>query len=143
MNVFMGWSRKYKPKEHMQRKLLFTYLILAALFTFYATIQEIQPALFFIDIMAPNSGDTYSVTLTLLLTFLLFLAPIVLIQLVMKTLRKKPDKVVGPNRTGVFVTRQKRLQSALLGIPVFINSKKVGIVENGETAFFDVPSGEL
>jgi hypothetical protein len=125
----------------MQRTLILIYIIGAAVFSFYASTTGIQPALFFIDFLAPNAGDEYSLTFVLLITFLIFLIPLLVIQLLARLSRSKSEEVVGPERTGVFVTRTKAFQSAFLGTPIFINSNKVGMVDNGKTTFFDVPFG--
>tara|TARA_B100000809_G_C15086712_1_gene511734 strand:+ start:1243 stop:1623 length:381 start_codon:yes stop_codon:yes gene_type:complete len=76
-------------------------------------------------------------------TYLTFLLPLILLLFLIKIFRIKPTETIGPERTGVFVTRQKSFQSALVGIPVFINSKKVGVIDNGKTVFFDVPLGDF
>jgi hypothetical protein len=102
---------------------------------------ELQPALFFIDLQAPNVGDTYDVKLTLTLTFLLFLLPLLLLQIIVKLSRRQSIQNIGPERTGVFVSRQKAMQSRLLGVPIFINSEEVGVIDNGRTNFYDVPQG--
>lgn len=124
----------------MQRKLILIYVIVTAAFAIYASIAQIQPALYLIDFMAPNHGDKYSLTFVLLITWLIFLLPLIIIQLVSKLIRNKAPEVIEADRTGIFITREKAFQSAAIGIPVYINSKKVGIVDNGKTKFFDISS---
>ncbi len=127
----------------MQRILIIIYVIVTALIALFTTILEIQPALFFIEFTAPNPGDKYSVTFVLLVTWLIFLLPLMVVLLISKVFRTKPTEVITLDRTGVFVTRQKTFQSAMVGIPIFIDAKKVGVVDNGKTNFFDVPVGNF
>lgn len=125
----------------MQKTITLIYVIITATFAVYTTILESQPALFLIDLMAPRAGDKYSATLVILLVWFMFLLPLAIILIIAKKLRAKPMEVISPDRTGVYVTREKAFQSAVVGIPVFINYEKVGIVDNGKTQFFDVPVG--
>ena len=127
----------------MSRPVILIYVIITGAIAVCSAILEIQPALFFIDLMAPNPGDRYSVTGALVLTWFIFLAPLAVLLLITKTIRSKANEEITPDRTGVFVTRQKSFQSALIGIPIYINSKKVGVVDNGKTKFFDVPIGDF
>ena len=64
-----------------------------------------------------------------------------ILMLLMKLFRVKAEETIGPDRTGIYVRREKTLQSGLLGIPIYINAKKVGIVKNEKTKFLDVPLG--
>jgi hypothetical protein len=125
----------------MQKTISLIYIIAAAAFSIYAGVMQTQPAIFFIDLIAPNAGDEYSLKLVWLVTFLIFLIPLIIFQLISRLLRIKPDEIIGEERTGVYVTRTKALQSGLLGIPIYINSNKVGMVDNGKTKFIDVPFG--
>lgn len=127
----------------MQRILTILYVILTGAFAVYTNILQIQPALFFIELSAPNPGDKYSLTFVFIIVWLILLLPLMAFLLILRAMRSKPQEIIGPERTGVFVTRQKSFQSAVVGIPVYINSKKVGIVDNGKTKFFDVPLGDF
>jgi hypothetical protein len=127
----------------MHRNIVLIYVIATAAIAVFTTIQEIQPAIFLIDFLAPQPGDKYSLTFVFLVTWLILLLPLLIILLVQKVMRKKSTEVIGSERTGVFVTRQKALQSAVIGIPIYIDSKKVGVVDKGKTKFFDVPIGSF
>ena len=127
----------------MPRPLILIYVIVTATIALCTTVLEIQPALFFIDLMAPNPGDRYSVPLVMLIICLTLLLPLMVLMLITKAIRMKSTENIGSDRTGIFVTRQKSFQSALVGIPIYLNSKKVGIVDNGKTKFFDVPLGDF
>ena len=116
---------------------IYIYVIFTALVAIISTILEVQPALFIIDIFAPNEGDEYNLLLVFLLTWLVFLLPVVIYLYIAVLIRKKDDEIVAPDRTGIFVTRVKAFQSALVGIPFYINDQKSGIIDNGRTKFFD------
>lgn len=119
------------------------YTVMAISLAVYTTIQQIPPSLFFIDLMAPNPGDKFSVTLVILLVFFIFLIPIFLVLFIQRLMRGNTHETIDTVRTGVFVKRQSALQSAIIGVPVFINGQKAGVVDNGKTKFFDVPAGSF
>ena len=127
----------------MQRIITLIYVIITASIAVFCTIFEIQPALFIIDIFAPNVGDSYSVNLVVLLLWLILLSPLLIFLSISKLMRKKEDKNISSERTGIFVTRKKAFQSAMVGIPIYINDKKAGIIDNGKTKFFDTPIGTV
>ncbi len=127
----------------MQLPITIIYVILAAIVAVYTTVNEIQPALSIIELMAPNPGDKYSGSLAFILTWFVLFLPLLIVLLLLKFFRSKPDEFVDAERTGVFVTREKAFQSAIVPFPVYINSKKVGTVDNGKTSFFDLPEGEF
>ena len=121
----------------MQRKLTILYIFVTGIIAGVMMALETQPALFFIELMAPNPGDSYSIMLVLFPTWFLLMLPLLSFLFLKKTLRKDSQEAVGAERTGVFVTRQKSIQSALIGLPVYINGEKLGVVDNGKTIFFD------
>jgi hypothetical protein len=124
----------------MQR-FIYIYVIFTCLVAIVSTVFETQPALFIIDIFAPNVGDKYFVALVLLLTWLLLILPLVIYLLIAKLARKKDNEIIAPDRTGIFVTRLKAFQSSLVGISFYMNDKKVGVIDNGRTKFFDATAG--
>jgi len=125
------------------KRFIFIYLIFTGLVAIISTIFEAQPALFIIDLFAPHEGDKYLVVLVLFLTWLVLLMPLVVFLSIAMLIRKKDDENISPDRTGIFVTRVKAFQSALVGIPFFINDQKVGIIDNGRTKFFDATTDLL
>ncbi len=126
----------------MQRTVILLYFVMSSVAAVTITLQEAQPALFFINLIAPHPGEAYSLTFVILAVLLLFLTPLVLFLQAIKMFRKNPSEVIGPERTGVFVTRKKALQSAMVSVPIFINNKKVASVDNGKTVFIELPRGE-
>ncbi|NVO03377.1 MAG: hypothetical protein HXX09_11820 [Bacteroidetes bacterium] len=125
----------------MHRTFVIIYSIITAAIALTTTIFEIQPALFLINVFAPHEGDKYSIALVVLPIWIALLSPLFLYLIITKLLRQNNDEHLSNNRTGILVKRKKAFQSAMVGIPVFINDKKAGIVDNGRTKFFDVPTG--
>src|SRR5690348_10200333 len=117
----------------MQKIIILIYAIGTAAVSLITSITQDQPALFFINLFAPDEGDTYNIKLVWLLTWLCLLAPGILILLVMKMFRKEGPAAHLPGTTGVLVSRTKQLQSAFVGIPIFINGAKAGVVYSGKT----------
>jgi hypothetical protein len=127
----------------MQRIIVLIYAIVTGIIAITCTILETQPALFIIDIFAPHDGDRYSATLVMLLVWIILLSPLIVFFVIARLIRNKVDENIELDRTGVLITRKKSFQSALVGLPIYINDKKAGIVDNGGTKFFDVPMGMI
>ncbi len=125
----------------MKQKLINIYVLISAVVAITTTLLEVQPALYFIEFLAPNPGDKYNMVFVLLVTCLLFLLPLVVFLTFTRLFRKTPETIVSTDKTGFFVTRQKSFTSAMVGIPVYINSEKVGVVDNGKTMFFEASIG--
>jgi hypothetical protein len=124
----------------MKQKFINIYLLVGGAVAISTTLLQIQPAIFFIDFLAPNPGDKYSFLLVSLITFLIFLIPLLVFLVLTRSFRKTSTEIIRTERTGFFVKRQKSFRSALVGIPVYIDSKKSGTVDNGKTMFFDIPA---
>lgn len=125
----------------MKQKFINIYVLLCAVISIIIAVFNVQPARFFIDFFAPNIGDVFSLTLVLLLTFLIFFMPLLIFLVLSYLLRTAPDETIPVGKTGIIVARQKALTSALIGIPVYINNKKVGAVDNGKMKFFEIAAG--
>ena len=127
----------------MQKIITLIYVIAAAAVAVVTTILEMQPALLFIDIMAPEPGDSYSLTLALLLTFLVLILPMLLVLTVMYFIRQLGNQSnnIPLDATGVLVLRKRQLQSAMVGIPIFVNNAKSGVVDGGKMKFIDLRAG--
>jgi hypothetical protein len=125
----------------MQRIIILIYAIVTGIIAVISTILEVQPALFIINIFAPHEGDRYSATLAMLLVWIIFLSPLFIYLIIARLIRNRVDENIAPGRSGIFVTRLKSFQSAMVGVPIYINDKKAGIVDNGKTKFFDAPLG--
>lgn len=127
----------------MQRTIVVSYVIIVAVLSIYTTIQEIPPASYFIQWMAPEIGDKYNIAYVVICTFGALLLPILVLLTIFKFARTKPQEDISPDRTGLFITRPKALQSGMLGIPIYLEGKKIGEVDNGKTRFFDINPGTI
>lgn len=121
------------------------YVIAAAVIALLTTFLQVQPALLWIDLMAPNPGDTFDIKLVFLLTFLLLLGPYIIIAIIMFFKRRSSQSkvVIGEDKTGVWIKRKSQLQSALVGISVYIDGKKEGVVDIGPGRFFETIAGTI
>ncbi len=126
----------------MKQSVNIIYAIITAVIAFVFIMLEIQPAVSLMYVFsAPGAENTYYVAPVLLILWLMFLSPLFIYHIVAKALRNKNSETIAADRTGIFVSREKAFQSAMVGIPVFIDGKKAGIIDNGKTRFFDMPSG--
>ena len=123
----------------MSQKLINAYVLLCGLGAITMTILEIQPALLFINILAPNPGDRYNLVLVLLITFLILILPLLGYLILSHLLRSKTGQHIPTNQTGIIISRQKSLTSALISIPIFLNEQKIDAVDNGKTLFIEIP----
>lgn len=122
----------------MRQVLTFIYIFAVAAFSVFAVAKEMQPALFWMTLFAPTIGDTYPVIAVGLLTLLTLLMPLVILLIVLRMLPQKSQIVDGP---GIWIIRERQLQSALLEIPIYINNKKIGGIGMGKIRFFEAPVG--
>jgi len=125
----------------MKQKFINSYVLVSALVAITTTVWEVQPARVFIDFLAPNPGDEYNLVFVLLMTFLVALIPLLIFLAVMRLFRSAQPETIQTGNTGLLVTRQKSLTSAMVGVPIYINDKKIGEVDNGKTMFFGVSAG--
>lgn len=125
----------------MKQTINLIYIILALAASITVVFMEIEPALSIINFLAPEPGDRYNVTLVFMSIFLLFLLPLMIYLIVGRLSRGETEVIDTQGKTGIHVTRQRALSSGLVGIPIYLNAKKIGIVDNGKTKFFEIESG--
>jgi hypothetical protein len=127
------------------RNLSYLYIGAAFVIGAVSTYKQIQPALFWIDLFAPNEGDTYSIKVVAGLTILTLMAPLVLIMILVHLIRKsieaKAIKNVDPGQTGIWVNRKTSFQSAFVDIPFYINNTRESMIYNGASKFFPQTPG--
>lgn len=126
----------------MKKTLTLIYTLSTLAYSVFAVIAELQPALFWMELFAPNIGDTYPVLLVMLLTMLTFLLPMLVLLLTIRWIQNKNEKPQIVDGPGIWIIRKRQLQSALIDIPVYINDKKVGAIDMGKIKFFDAPTGK-
>lgn len=126
----------------MKKTLTLIYTLATLAYSVFAVIAELQPALFWMELFAPNIGDTYPVILVGLLTMLTFLLPMVVLLLAIRWIQNKNEKPQMVDGPGIWIIRKRQLQSALIEIPVFINDKKAGAIDMGKIKFFEATAGK-
>lgn len=88
-----------------------------------------------------DNGNSYYAVPVFFLTWIIFLSPLFLYLIIKKLNRKKENDFISPESVGIIITRKKSLQSSLIGIPIYINDIKAGVIDNGQTKFFNTTSG--
>ena len=126
----------------MKKALTLIYGLVTLTFSIYAVYAELQPALFFMNLFAPNIGDTYPVFAVGGLTFITFLLPLIVILILNRIIRKKKDATKPVDGPGIWIMRKRQLQSALVEIPIYINDVKIGGIDSGTIKFFESPLGK-
>jgi hypothetical protein len=127
----------------------FTYLYTGLIFVAaaYGTFTESQPALLWIDLFAPNPGDTYSIKLVFLLTLLTLLMPLLLLHAIVYGIRKSIDtktiKNVSSTDTGIWINRKAKFQSFFVDVPLFIDNKKTAMLYSGAKKFLPLSPGSI
>lgn len=130
------------------RIFILIYILAAAVLSIASVIMQTYPALFFINLIAPNSGDKYPVAITGLLTMLALLLPLLLILFILKVLRNRKSAESGSlidddyfNKSGIHFMRQKQMQNRLIASPIFINGEERGKIDSGKRRFIELQPG--
>jgi hypothetical protein len=126
----------------MKKILTTIYVIAIAAYSIYAVNAEMQPALCWMNLFAPNAGDTYPVVLVGLLTMLTFMLPFALFLVITRYIRKKNEKPQQVDGPGIWIIRKRQLHSALVEIPIYVNDIKIGNIDAGSIKFFEAPVGQ-
>lgn len=127
----------------MKRIIILLYVIVMGVISIATVILHTQTALFFMNIFSADEGNSYYGMPVVFLTWIILLIPLFIFLIIAKLLRKKGDENITYDRTGIFVSRKKSIQSSLIGVPIYINDKKVGALDNGKTRFFDTAFGHF
>lgn len=130
------------------RILIYIYIFVAVILSFGSLIMETHPALFFIELFAPNPGDKYPVAITGLVTLLSLLLPLVLLMFVLKLIRNRKSGETNSlideesfNKSGMHFSRIKQMENRLIASPIFINGEQKGKIDSGKTAFISLDPG--
>ena len=130
------------------RILIYIYIFAALILSFGSLFMETYPALFFINLFAPDPGDKYPLAITGLLTFLALLLPLLLLLFILKVLRNRKSTETGYlidndyfNKSGIHFMRQKQMQNRLIASPIFINGKQQGKIDSGKKLFIELQPG--
>lgn len=130
------------------RVLIYIYILAAAVLSFASLVMESYPALFFINLFAPEPGDKYPLAITGLITFLTLLLPLLLFLFVLKVIRNRKKSETGYlidndyfNKSGIHFHRIKQMQNRLIASPVFINGEECGRIDSGKKLFLELQPG--
>lgn len=118
-----------------------SYAIAALVIAVYTTILQIQPGLFFIEMLTMDGK--FPATLVFLLTALLLLLPGFLILIAVSYLRRKKNIIPDTTgKTGVILKRKRALYNAAYNFRVLVDGAQQGTVGNGQSIFVELVSGK-
>lgn len=130
------------------RIFVLIYILAAVVLSIGSVIMESYPALFFINLFAPNPGDKYPLAITGLITLLALLLPLLLLLFILKVLRNRKsvetDSLIDDdyfNKSGIHFMRIKQMQNRLIASPIFINGKQQGKIDSGKKLFIELQPG--
>ncbi|WP_343634778.1 DUF2846 domain-containing protein [Fluviicola sp.] len=130
------------------RIFIYIYIFAALMLSFGSLIMETYPALFFINLFAPNPGDKYPVGITGLVTLLVLLLPMIALLFILKVIRNRKSSETGYlidddyfNKSGIHFMREKQMQNRLIASPVFINGEERGRIDSGKKLFIELQPG--
>lgn len=130
------------------RIFIYIYLLAAVVLSIGSLIMETYPALFFINLIAPNPGDKYPIAITGLVTLLALLLPLLLVMFILKLIRNRKnaetDYLIDTdyfNKSGIHFTRIKQMQNRLIASPIFINGEQQGKIDSGKKCFVELQPG--
>jgi hypothetical protein len=126
----------------MLRIIFTSWTFIALLVSAVTTAMQIEPAIYVI-MMIMDSHDTFSVALSVGLTFLILESPILLLATIIviyyRFKNKLPDTI---GKTGISLLRKSKLMDALYVFDVYIDNKLKGKIVNGQTIFIELLSGK-
>lgn len=126
------------------RILIYIYIFAAVALSIWSVITESYPARFFIELLAPEPGDKYPVTITGLLTLISLLLPMIILMAILRLLRNRNEPVDGGghfDKDGIYFMRLKQAQNRLIASPIFINGEERGRIDSGKNLFIELSPG--
>ncbi len=130
------------------RVLIYIYIFAALIGSFGSLFLELYPALFWIELFAPEPGDKYPIAITGMLTFLSLLLPLLILMFILKILRNRKSSGTNSildddyfNKSGIHFIRIKQAQNRLIASPIFINGEQKGKIDSGKKLFVALHPG--
>jgi hypothetical protein len=125
----------------MIRIIITVWTIIALVTAVVTTIMQIEPAIYVI-LMITDSHNTFSVALSVGITFLILISPVLVFAVIMifyyRLKYKMPDTT---GKTGISVFRKSKLMDAFYPFDVFVDNEFKGKIVNGHTIFVEIFSG--
>lgn len=126
----------------MLKKISIAYALLALVAGLVTTFMQVQPALFFIDLLT-GSDNKFPLKLVALLTILVFMLPIIILVVIVNltTSGERDNMPDMTGKSGVIVKREKNLNAAVYPFFVMINGEKKSAISNGKSTFVELIPG--
>lgn len=125
------------------RVIAIIWLIVALIFSVAATILYIEPASTIIDISSSSDGSFY-VILPVGITFLICVAPLLLVFFIFNFIQGQKNKVPSDltGKTGIVIQRELELQNAAIPYSIYLDGEKVKKVGTGKKVFIELVPGQ-
>lgn len=126
----------------MLKKILLVYVFAALIAAVATTLVQVQPALFFIELLT-GPDNKFPLTATMLLTMLALLLPALAVALIARLFTARERNIVPDltGKTGILVRRDRVLSNAVYTDAVMVNGEKKSAVSNGKSTFAELPAG--
>lgn len=118
------------------------YCFIGLVVALATTFMQVQPALFFIDLLS-GSDNKFPAMLVILVTFGSFLLPLVVIALAVRSLNKNKNQMPDTTgKTGIIVHRKRALSNALYDSGIVVDGQLKSSVSNGKSTFIELAYGQ-
>jgi hypothetical protein len=118
-----------------------SYALIALIVAAITTFMQVQPALFFIDLLT-GSDNKFPATAVFLLTALMLLLPLIPVLMVINRGNKKRNEMPDiTGKTGIIVRRKKSLSNALYDSAILVDGQFKSSVSNGKSTFIELAYG--
>jgi hypothetical protein len=126
----------------MLKKLSIVYVIAALAVAMITTFMQVQPALFFIDLLT-GDDNMFPIKASILITFLALLIPWLPVVLIIRSFSGKNKNFMPElsGKTGIIVSRESCLPEALYNNKILVNGEHKATVSNGKSTFAELTSG--
>jgi len=124
----------------MIKRFAIVYILVALVAALITTIMQVQPALFFIELLVDDRGK-FPMTFTFLLTVFVLLLPLLLMMVIIRLTTKQTPLPDLTGKTGVLVRRERLLANGFYTDNIMVNGEKKATVSNGKTAFVELEPG--
>lgn len=125
------------------RVIALIWVIVALIFSVLATVFYLEPASTIIDVSSSSDGSFY-VILPVGITFLICVAPLLLVFLIFNFIQGQKNKVPSDltGKTGIIIQRERELQNAAIPYSIYLDGEKMKKVGMGKKVFIELGPGK-
>jgi len=141
--VFVIFPVYLRKKIPMRRILIYTYVAAAFALAAYSTITVTWPAVYIVDLL--TSGNRYPMMLSMMLTTLMLLSPLLLVVFILNRIRiarsANAFRTTMPG-AGIIVRRKSHIMDYLNSWKLYSNGQQLGSISAGEVKYFPLDPGQ-